>query len=117
MRVSRVMRADSRPVAYLVDTLPEDVLHAEELTGKFNGSVLDYLLQRGDPLTISRADISAINATADVAKMLEIQRDDVLVAVCGQAVYQLQEKSWITQSVTSCPGISNSMLFAVVGCI
>jgi GntR family transcriptional regulator len=71
LRVSRVMRADSRPVAYLEDTLPEDVLHAEELTGKFNGSVLDYLLQR--------ADISAINAPADVAKMLEVQRDDVLL--------------------------------------
>jgi len=79
VRVSRVMRADSRPVAYLEDTLPEDVLHAEELTGKFNGSVLDYLLQRGDPLTTSRADISAINATAEVAKMLEVQRDDVLL--------------------------------------
>jgi GntR family transcriptional regulator len=79
VRVSRVMRVDSRPVAYLEDTLPEDVLHAEELTGKFNGSVLDYLLQRGDPLTTSRADISAINAPADVAKMLEVQRDDVLL--------------------------------------
>jgi len=79
IEVSRVMRADSRPVAYLVDTLPENVLHHEELTGKFNGSVLDYLLQRGDPLTTSRADISAINAPADVAKMLEIQRDDVLL--------------------------------------
>jgi GntR family transcriptional regulator len=79
VRVSRVMHADSRPVAYLEDTLPEDVLHAEELTGKFNGSVLDYLLQRGDPLTSSRADISAINAPAEVAKMLEIQRDDVLL--------------------------------------
>lgn len=79
VRVSRVMRADSRPVAYLEDTLPEDVLHAEELTGKFSGSVLDYLLQRGDPLTSSRADISAINAPADVAKMLEVQRDDVLL--------------------------------------
>ncbi len=79
LRVARVMRAESRPVAYLEDTLPEDVLHAEELTEKFSGSVLDYLLQRGDPLTTSRADIGAINAPADVAKMLEVQRDDVLL--------------------------------------
>jgi len=79
LRVSRTMRAGSRPVAYLVDTLPEDVLRPEELTGKFDGSVLDYLLQRGDPLTISRANITASNATADVAKMLEIQRGDVLL--------------------------------------
>jgi GntR family transcriptional regulator len=79
VRVSRTMLADSRSVAYLVDTLPEDVLRAEELTSKFDGSVLDYLLQRGDPLTISRANISATNATAEVAKMLEIQRGDVLL--------------------------------------
>jgi GntR family transcriptional regulator len=79
VRVSRVMRADTRPVAYLVDTLPEDVLTTEELKGKFGGSVLDYLLHRGDPLTISRTEITASNATAEVAKMLEIQRGDVLL--------------------------------------
>ncbi len=79
VRVSRTMRADTRPVAYLVDTLPEDVLQAEELTNKFNGSVLDYLLQRGDPLVTSRAEITAANASAEVAKMLEIQRGDVLL--------------------------------------
>ena len=79
VRVARVIRADSRPVAYLEDTLPENVLHAEELTGRFNGSVLDYLLQRGDPLATSRADITALNAPAEVAKKLEIQRDDVLL--------------------------------------
>jgi len=77
--VSRTMLADTRPVAYLVDTLPEEVLHAEELTGKFNGSVLDFLLQRGDPLSTSRAEISASGATAEVAKMLEVQRGDVLL--------------------------------------
>jgi GntR family transcriptional regulator len=79
VRVARTMRADSRPVAYLVDTLPEDILRPDELTSKFSGSVLDYLLQRGDPLTVSRTEITATNATAEVAKMLEIQRGDVLL--------------------------------------
>ncbi len=79
MRVSRVMRTETRPVAYLVDILPENVLLPDELKGRFSGSVLDYLLQRGDPLTVSRADISATNAAADVAKMLEVQRGDVLL--------------------------------------
>jgi GntR family transcriptional regulator len=86
VRVARTMRADSRPVAYLVDTLPEDVLHPEELTSKFSGSVLDYLLQRGDPLTISRTDITASNATAEVAKMLEIQRGDVLLQFTAKLI-------------------------------
>lgn len=79
VQVSRIMRTDTRPVAYLVDTLSEEVLHPDELNGNFTGSVLDYLIQRGDPLAISRAEVTASNATADVAKMLEIQRDDVLL--------------------------------------
>ncbi len=78
-RVRRVIRADSRPVAFLVDTLPEDVLKPEQLPESFKGSVLDFLLQRGDALTVSRAAISATNAVADVAKALEIQRGDVLL--------------------------------------
>jgi len=79
VRVSRTMRAGNSTVAYLVDTLPGNVIRPEELTTKFSGSVLDYLLQRGDPLTISRAEISATIASAEVAKMLEIQRGDVLL--------------------------------------
>jgi GntR family transcriptional regulator len=83
-RVRRVMRADTRPVAYLIDTLPEDVLKIEELPSSFNGSVLDFMLERGDDLRISRAAISATNATADVAKALEIQRGDVLLKFVSQ---------------------------------
>jgi GntR family transcriptional regulator len=86
VRVARTMRADMRPVAYLVDTLPEEILHAEELTSKFSGSVLDYLLQRGDPLSVSRTDITANTATADVAKMLEIQRGDVLLQFTAKLI-------------------------------
>jgi GntR family transcriptional regulator len=77
--VRRVVRTDTRPVAYLVDTLPENVLHSNDLPADFRGSVLDFLLDRGDTLTTSRANITAINATADVAKALEIQRGDVLL--------------------------------------
>jgi GntR family transcriptional regulator len=78
-RVRRVIRAENRPVAYLVDILPEDVMDAKSLPSDFNGSVLDFLLGRGDTLTSSRANVSALGATADVAKPLEIQRDDVLL--------------------------------------
>src|SRR5687767_10941648 len=83
-RVRRVMRADTRPVAYLIDTLPEEVLRLNDLPPGFNGSVLDLLLQRGDDLRISRAAISATNAKAAVAKALEIQRGDVLLQFVSQ---------------------------------
>jgi GntR family transcriptional regulator len=83
-RIRRVMRADTRPVAYLVDTLPEEVLRLQDLPEGFNGSVLDFLLGRGADLGISRAAISATNATAEVAKALEIQRGDVLLRFISQ---------------------------------
>lgn len=83
-RVRRVMRADTRPVAYLVDILPEDVLQLRDLPEGFNGSVLDFLIERGDDLRMSRAAISAANAKADVAKALEIQRGDVLLQFVSQ---------------------------------
>jgi len=78
-RVRRVMREETRPVAYLVDVLPEDSLKPEQLPVNFKGSVLDFLLRRGDPLTVSKAAISAIGAPAEVAKALQIQRGDVLL--------------------------------------
>ena len=78
-QIQRVILTDNRPAAYLVDILPKDVLSPGDLPDRFGGSVLDYLLKRGDALTISRADISATNATTEVAKAMEIQRDDVLL--------------------------------------
>lgn len=83
-RVRRVIRADGRPAAYLVDTLPDAILNPNELSAEFSGSVLDFLLARGDKLGISRAAISATNAPADVAKPLEIQRDDVLLVFTAE---------------------------------
>lgn len=83
-RVQRVMRADSRPVAYLIDSVSENFLKPADLPEKFRGSILDFLLGTGRDLQISRANISATNATADVAKALEIQRDDVLLRFVSQ---------------------------------
>jgi len=79
-RVSRVIYTDSRPIAYLVDSLPADVLPVAAIDNKFTGSVLDLLLNRGTfPLTHSRTDIKAVGASPDVARKLQIQRDDVLL--------------------------------------
>lgn len=83
-RIRRVIRADSRPVAYLIDILSEEILMPDALPAQFNGSVLDYLLSSRVDLKLSRAAISATNAPADVAKALEIQRDDVLLQFTSQ---------------------------------
>lgn len=90
-RVRRVMRADTRPVAYLIDNLPEEVLKMDDLPQDFDGSMLDFMLERGADLRISRAAISATNATAEVAKALEIQRGDVLLKFVSQ-LYSSESK-------------------------
>jgi len=84
-RVARIIFTDNRPIAYLVDSLPTDILAVGELHSGFTGSVLDLLLRRGDPkLTQSRTEIKAIGATSDVARALQIQRDDVLLHFAAQ---------------------------------
>jgi GntR family transcriptional regulator len=79
-RVTRVIYTENRPIAYLVDTLPADILPTADIESGFTGSVLDLLLQHGDPKLIqSRTDIRAIGASQEVARALQIQRDDVLL--------------------------------------
>jgi len=79
-RVARVIYTESRPIAYLVDTLPADILPPAEIESGFTGSVLDLLLHRGDPkLVQSRTEIRAVGASQEVAHALQIQRDDVLL--------------------------------------
>jgi len=92
--IGRVILAEGRPVAYLIDIVPEQFLDAKELNVKFSGSVLDLLLKQGSlELVSSRCDINAVIATSEVARALQIQRGDVLLrfeailyAATGQVV-------------------------------
>jgi GntR family transcriptional regulator len=80
LHISRVIHAEGRPVAYLIDILPEEILLVEEVESGFTGSVLDLLLQRGTPpLASSRCEINAVQAQVEIAKALCIQRGDVLL--------------------------------------
>jgi GntR family transcriptional regulator len=75
--ISRVIMAEGRPVAYLVDTLRAGYLAPEALAHEFTGSILDLLLKRGDvPLEVSRCHINAVAADSEVARALDIQRGD-----------------------------------------
>jgi GntR family transcriptional regulator len=85
VKVSRTILADKRPVAFLVDILPDDILDKSELQSGFTGSVLDLLIQRGSPaLASSVAEVHAVAATIEVARALEIQRGDVLLMLTAQ---------------------------------
>jgi GntR family transcriptional regulator len=87
-RIRRVMREEHRPVAHLVDTLRAETLDPGQLGDDFRGSVLDFLLRRGDALTTSKAAISAIAAPATIAKALQIQRGDVLLEFIAKLYHE-----------------------------
>lgn len=78
--VSRVILAEDRPVAFLVDILPTDVLTPEDVKEGFSGSVLDLLLERGEPhLVNSHCEIAAVAANSKIARALQIQRGDAIL--------------------------------------
>lgn len=80
VKVVRVILAGQRPVAYLVDILPQDILTPLDLREGFTGSVLDFLIKRGTPkLENSIAEIQAVAAAPEIARALQIQRGDVLL--------------------------------------
>lgn len=80
LEVSRVIQAEGRPVAYLIDLLPEEFLTLDDLQDGFTGSVIDFLLKRGSPpLVNSLTEIHAVAASPEIARALEIQRGDVLL--------------------------------------
>jgi GntR family transcriptional regulator len=80
LEVVRVLTTGDRPVTYLIDVLPRDVMPLETFDSNFSGSVLDLLLRRGDPpLSHSRTEITAASAPPEIARPLNIQRGDVLL--------------------------------------
>jgi GntR family transcriptional regulator len=80
VQISWVMEAEERPVAYLVDIIPEDLIPIKEIRREFNGSILDLLaLKNGISLSTSRTEINAVAAPAEIAKALGIQRGDVVL--------------------------------------
>ena len=80
LTVSRVILAEDRPVAFLEDNLPLDILSEEEVRKNFTGSVLDMLIRRDDiPLDSSKCEISALGAPREIASALDIQRHDPLL--------------------------------------
>ncbi len=80
VQVTRVIYSKGRPIAFLRDTLPEDVLTSKDLNDGFTGSVLDLLIKRDDPkLGMSHTEINAVAADHDISRALHIQRGDVLL--------------------------------------
>ena len=80
LEISRVISADNKPVALLVDVISADLISTQEMESNFRGSMLDLLLERGQPeLDYSKTDINAVAAEPEVAGRLGVERGDVLL--------------------------------------
>ena len=84
VELSRVMETDSRPVAYLIDVVPQHLLPEESKSSDFRGSVLDLMLERKHPaISHALSEVHAVYASSQVARQLHIQRGDVLLCLEG----------------------------------
>lgn len=83
--VSRGILVSGKPVAYLVDIVPEQYLSLGEMEGSLHGSVFDILVSRGSPaLAYSRTDIIAENASEFLAGRLSIKKGTALIKLKAQ---------------------------------
>ncbi|MEX1071311.1 MAG: GntR family transcriptional regulator [Anaerolineales bacterium] len=80
LQISRVIEAEDRPVAFLIDILADNLMSEAELRDEFTGSVLDLMLKRGKPqVRSSDTEIQATAVESSVARALRIQRGDVVL--------------------------------------
>jgi GntR family transcriptional regulator len=78
--VSRTKTTDGTPVAYMIDAVPTALVSVEEMIAGFHGSVLDFLLARGEPpLSYAQADILPLKAGKALADKLKIRPGIVLL--------------------------------------
>lgn len=83
--VSRVICIDDKPVAYLIDVVPADLLSRSDLEDHFAGSVLDIFLQRNrPPLSHSLTEIVVEDAREWIARRLNLRRGEMLLKLDAQ---------------------------------
>lgn len=80
LKLSRIIQVERRPVAFLVDVLPESLISEASLRHGFSGSILDLIRKDGrvQPEK-SYTEIQAVSADPFMAHSLQIQRGDVLL--------------------------------------
>jgi GntR family transcriptional regulator len=83
--VGMVLNAQGKPVAHLTDVLPQRFLRQAEFGAGFQGSVLDFLLERGWPaLSHSRTELISEAANPYLARALRVQRGAPLMRLEAQ---------------------------------
>lgn len=80
-QITRVMEVDQRPVAFMMDVVPEDLVDTEQLDRGFDGSILKYFLakEKGFVAT-SYSEIKPELAGPRLAESLKIPEGEVLLS-------------------------------------
>ena len=81
LQITRVMEVDHRPVAFMTDVVPEDLVDIEKLDSSFDGSILKYFLaeEKGFVAT-SYSEIRPMPAGKRLAESLKIREGEVLLS-------------------------------------
>lgn len=80
IEISRALHVDGRPAAFLVDILPQSRVAFDPAGRDFRGSVLDLLLENGDPEPAhSKTEITAVSASDGLASLLDVGRGTILL--------------------------------------
>jgi GntR family transcriptional regulator len=78
--VTRTKVTTNRPVAHMIDVLPDTVVTPQAMREGFRGSVLDYLLERSDlDVSHARADIIPLCADKHLSSRLSLDPAAVLL--------------------------------------
>jgi GntR family transcriptional regulator len=80
--VVRTKLAEQRPVAHMVDVVPQAIVGVVELRNGFRGSVLDFLLERGRPsLAYAHARLISMWAGAELGGELGVSARSALLLI------------------------------------
>jgi GntR family transcriptional regulator len=89
LEVSRVISIKRKPIAFLIDIVPDQFLSLAEVKASIHGSVYDLLTQKGEiPLAYSRTEIMAINANPILGKRLNVAGGSPLILLTAQLFSQ-----------------------------
>jgi GntR family transcriptional regulator len=81
IQITRVMEVDQRPVAFMMDVVPEDLVDTELLDRSFDGSILKYFLAKDKGfVATSYSEIKPKLAGQQLAESLKIQEGEVLLS-------------------------------------
>ncbi len=99
LQITRIMEVDHRPVAFMMDVVPEDLVDIEQLDSSFDGSLLKYFLTNEKGIVArSYCEIKPKLAGERLAKSLKIREGVVLLSFDakvynrnGEIVYLYQD--------------------------